>query len=213
MKLIDIVKQLQREGHSVEYRVRSDGGIIITKINDTKFKTIPEGNRLARAMTGIALSPARAVQTQSNIIKFIKGHKKPQEKVSENLRKMLSKAQRLWRKNQIGGTARPTMRKVRWRLINEGMTSAQDYLENMTKYAEGIANRGSMYSLIARLERLTIQFPEYMDNIARLINKLLTMMSTFKEDWIHASLEIIYDIEEYRMNIEDGLYQLKKMWK
>ena len=37
-KMIDVVKMLRLQGHDVQYRKRSDGGILITKIDGQSFK-------------------------------------------------------------------------------------------------------------------------------------------------------------------------------
>jgi hypothetical protein len=58
IKTIDVVRILQSAGHSVQWRKRTDGGIIITSIDGVKYKAA-EGNKIAREMTGLALGENR----------------------------------------------------------------------------------------------------------------------------------------------------------
>ena len=75
MKLIDIVETLQSEGHRVKYRIRTDGGLIITSIDGKKFSSLTEGNRTARSMVvGGELSFARSEQVHFNVRRYIKGN-------------------------------------------------------------------------------------------------------------------------------------------
>ena len=61
MTLRQIATQLQKAGHQITYRTRSDGGILITSIDGQRFKGA-SGNILARKMTGQELSSSRGMQ-------------------------------------------------------------------------------------------------------------------------------------------------------
>ena len=61
MTIRDVVKELKSLGNDVEFVVRADGGIRITKINGQRFKG-SKGNQIAREMTGQVLSERRAIQ-------------------------------------------------------------------------------------------------------------------------------------------------------
>ena len=40
MKLINLINQMRRDGFKINYRIRTDGGVIITSINGVKFTTL-----------------------------------------------------------------------------------------------------------------------------------------------------------------------------
>lgn len=144
MRMIEIVAQLVSKGHKVKYRVRNDGGIIITQIDKKKFTRAGSGNLVAREMTGVRLSEARRVQTQYNVQHYIKltksyTHKASSLNDSEELKKLTRKVQRYWNKRKIVGEGKVTIRKVRWTQQHKGVEVAKLYLENRLQYAKGYA--------------------------------------------------------------------------
>ena len=62
MKMIEIVRELQAKGHTVDFYVRRDGGILIKRIDGETFHTGASGNARARQLLGETLSEARAKQ-------------------------------------------------------------------------------------------------------------------------------------------------------
>ena len=209
MKLIDIVEQLQKEGHSVEWRKRSDGGIIITAIDEKKFKSLSEGSKEARKIVGANLSEKQIQQRVQNVNKYIKGRKKPKKLKNqtfiEQIKKELRKAQRIWRQQNTGGGAKPSMPKVRWRIEHEGEEEAIRYVMRMQKYAQGIAWEDNVLHLCSRIGRLKMGFPSYSQRIEEIISKILLKIDTFRDEWIPAINDTLYKIEEGTMLIEDGL--------
>ena len=209
MKLIEIVEQLQKEGHSVEWRKRSDGGIIITAIDGKKFKSLSEGNKEARKIVGATFSEKQMQQRVQNVNKYIKGRKKPKkiEKQTfiDQIKKELRKAQRIWRKQNTGGGAKPSMPKVRWRIEHEGEEEAMRYVLRMQKYAQGIAWEDNVIHLCSRIERFKMGFPSYSQRIDRIISKIMSKIDSFRDEWIPAINDILYKIEEGTMLIDDGL--------
>ena len=86
MTIREIIIQLQKEGKKVKWRQRTDGGILITEINNMKFKGA-KGNAEARKIVGVELSEARIKQTQFNVKKYIEGKK--EKTIDEALKKKL----------------------------------------------------------------------------------------------------------------------------
>jgi len=163
MTLLQVVKQYVAEGHKVGYRVRSDGGIIITSVDGMKFTKVGEGNRYLRTVTGANLSAARMEQTKYNVAKFIKLDKsKGQKKASSkgdtvDLKKLTKKVQREWRKNATVGEGKVTIRKVRWYAKEHGEAYARDYLERRMKYSQGWAYEENVYYWEGRLKKLGLK--------------------------------------------------------
>ena len=64
MTLRQVVNQLETQGVKVTFRVRPDGGIVVTSINGQKYDS-RTGNAVARSMAGVALSEGQRAQRRA----------------------------------------------------------------------------------------------------------------------------------------------------
>lgn len=163
MRMIEIVAQLISQGHKIKYRVRTDGGIIITQIDKRKFTRAGSGNVVAREMTGVRLSEARRVQTQYNVEHYIKLTKSHPHKASSlnddyELKKLTRKVQRYWNTRKVVGEGKVTIRKVRWLQQHKGVEEAKLYLANRLHYAQGYAYSENVLFWSKVLERIGVQY-------------------------------------------------------
>jgi len=192
MTLIEIVKELQTRGNAVEWRKRSDGGIIITQINGVKYSGA-SGNVAGRSIVGATLSVARVKQLEFNVNKYIRNMKKPQKSSFDtdiDLLKMLKKAQRLWNKNRVRSMGKITKRKLRYYYKTEGRQKAVAYLESRIRYAHGLAYPENVDWLVERIRRLA---NEYQSNeLMALADKIFANRMNFKEAWIEPCYQSIY---------------------
>lgn len=188
MTMREVVKQIESQGHLVKFRIRTDGGILITSIDGMKFSGA-KGNSFARGMIGVTLSEARAVQTAKNVQKYIK-----KKQLTEDLKKEIRKVQRKWRKNKIKAKGKVTTKKVRWNLENLGEKEARKKLRQMEKYAEGIAYSENVEWLAQRIESFSRKFPEHSQKFQNLADKVRNLTSTFKEDWIDPINQLLYEL-------------------
>ena len=60
--LRNLIQELIKEGHEIEYRERTDRGLVVTSIDGVKYKG-KKGNQVVRSLTGASLS--RAARTVS----------------------------------------------------------------------------------------------------------------------------------------------------
>ena len=173
----EMIDELRKLGYEVQSRKRSDGGYIITKINGMTF-TGAKGNTYARSVLGVELSSARAEQLSFNVQKYIKGTKKPKDKLSEELNKELRSVQRAWRKKGI--KARITKKKLRWHLKQGGEKEAREYLQKMRRYGSGYA-----------YEENVIYLAQYIRNVAKKVNDKELQEATYKTaDYIESKKDV-----------------------
>ncbi len=100
VKLIDVVKLLKMRGHTIQYRVRNDGSIRITRLDGVSYIG-SQGNAAARSIAGVTLSESRKRQLQD--IKTEKGtfgHKRKSQ-LPEEVMKKVRRVQRIWKKNRV----------------------------------------------------------------------------------------------------------------
>ena len=199
MNLIDIIKLLQKEGHSVQYYHRKDGGYVITRIDGQGFSG-KSGNIRARAMTGQVLSQARSVQLSR--IRLPKGKKatKKAPLPSEVLKEM-RKVQKAWRKNHpdISGTI--STRGVRYQLEHYGKEKTLLSLDKAYRYTQGYAYIDNVNWLIQKIENdLTKVYSQEMQNV---VDKIKEKALDFKEEWISQVYEVVYEWEKGTLDADE----------
>ena len=203
MNVFKMIQELEKMGFKVNARRRTDGGWIITKINDMSFSGA-SGNQYARQVLGVELSQARIEQTSFNVSKYIKGFKKPKDQIDEELIKELRKVQRIWRKNKVG--ARITKRKLRWHLKEGGRGEAREYLQKITRYGQGFAYAENVEYLAKYIEDIALGYitddKELQEASYKTANFIRTKMDSFKEEWISRVYSYWYEVREVR---EKGL--------
>lgn len=197
MTLLDVVKQYVSEGHKVNYRVRSDGGIIITSVDGMKFTRTGEGNRYLRQVTGANLSATRMQQTSYNVQKFIKlkegQHKASSKGDTMDLKKLTKKAQREWRKNKTVGEGKVTIRKVRWYQEHKGEEYTKDYLNRRMRYSQGWAYEENVYywaSVIEQQMKMQEEAQAMRRNATNIHQQLLENIHDVYYDWIEKKIPL-----------------------
>ena len=193
MSILEIIKILQQQGHSVEYSKRKDGGYIIRSIDGEHFSA-KSGNIRARAMTGAVLSEARAVQLAR--IRTPKGKRtKKREPIPEELLRALRKVQRAWRKKHptIEGTI--SKRGLRYQFETYGEEKALASLDKAFRYSQGYAYVDNVLHLIERI-RLDLGKLESSEMEA-VISLIEQKTLDFKEEWLSPIYSALYDWERF----------------
>ena len=210
MKVEEMIKQLEAMGFKVTSRHRSDGGMIITKINNMTF-TGASGNQYARKVLGVELSQARIEQTQYNVQKFIKGATK-KKALDEDMKKELKRVQRQWRKKGVKGQV--TAKKVKQHIAESGKEEAKAYLGKMERYGQGLAYESNVEWLAKYTEdraRGYLIDDEIQNKLFDLAEFIRSKKETFKEAWISEVYHLLYEILEDSFNkakVEDNINKI-----
>lgn len=190
----ELVEALKKEGYKVKYRERTDGGILITEINNMRFGG-SHGNAKARQIIGVELSPARVEQARSNVIKLIKGKK--EKTLNDKMKAKLRKVQRTWKKNKTGGgKATITAKKVKYHIKTEGEKATEQYLDKMTRYAEGYAYMENVEYLAQYVEdtaKGVLTDDTLQNELYALAEYIRSIKDTFKEEWVERIYRAMYD--------------------
>ena len=190
------ILELRSRGYKIQYRRRSDGGVIVTKIGGQSF-TGADGNRVVREMTGVVLSEAQERQRQVNVKEYIAGHKKPKETITDQIRRETKRAQALWRKRglEAKGKGKIRMSTIRKRLKYRGAEETLASLKNIQRYAMGYAYAENVTLLANRIDALgKLESDEKtLELIAKVRNRILEMVDEFPEDLIEPINNIAYD--------------------
>lgn len=183
MKLIKVVDILAKQGLSVSYRYRSDGGISITYLAGVKYSG-SRGNMEARRIVGSKLSDKQIAQrakafSNSPII------------FDKEFQKQLKKTQRDMREHPSKHHGRISARLIKAKLKDESREDVLQHMKNLSLIARGIAYRGSVEALIGKIERLDLlsggtEFQEVINrlnaNIDRIPDKLISPLNSIGYD-------------------------------
>ena len=191
----EIIEELRKLGIKVDARKRTDGGWLITKINNMTF-TGSKGNQEARRILGVELSQARIEQTAANVTKYIK-----KEPLSKEMKKKIDKVQRTWRKNKVGGKAKITTKKVRRHIKEHGEAEAKEYLRKMSRYGEGIAYEDNVEYLAKYAEDVGRVFDDrgstdMANEFYKLADYIRSIKDHFREEWIWPSYQDLYFVRD-----------------
>lgn len=216
MLLKDIIKDLIDTGFEIEYRIRQDGGLLITKINGVSFKGA-SGNARARQIAGVQLSEAQISQRSFNVRKYIKGYKHPKDKFDDDLKAAVKRVQYQWRKNKVHG--RITMRKAREHFKHEGKRGVLEYLSKMERYGKGFAYEENVRWLSNYTRNVAEGLGLNGEQQARakyieLAQFILNIAERFREEWIMKVYSYLYEVRDsgyngnYALNLLPTIYSI-----
>ena len=194
MNVRELIAELKEQGYKVKFRERTDGGIIITEINNMKFKGA-SGNAEARRIVGVSISPARMTQLKHNVDKYIKGKK--EKTLDDEMKAKLKKVQKAFRKNKVGGgKATISAKKVKYHIKTEGRKATESYLEKASRYAEGYAYMENVEYLANYVEDMakgTLIDDDLQNELYALADYIRSKKQIFKEEWIEKIYRAMYD--------------------
>ena len=216
MRVIDIIKELQKQGNAITYRKRNDGGYIITQINGRHYKGA-SGNNIARDMIGdkAQMSSSMLTQRKSNVERFIKiprtkTGKKKRAKVVETLtkeeKKKIRELQNLAKKSKMksgvdtGTISRLSARKYKKKF---GSSMLKIELDKRIRYYQGYAYTDNVQSIIDRLSRTLMMFQnkkKIQKMITASIYHLNVNLKNVKEMYINSIYQKIYELEKIKSN-------------
>lgn len=201
MKLENIVKELRSEGHTINFRRRKDGGIIVLEVDGKRFQGA-SGNNYVRSFKGkYALSDKALTARRKNVSTYIKDFKskKPQYykfrkayniKQHPDIMKQLRRVQRLARMGEAGTI---TKDKLRRKIMEEGEDAARAYLNEREMYYRGYANEGIILEVYNRLKRVFDN--EALNDYEALLERFGGGYGIITEAQIKELLNALYDYD------------------
>lgn len=198
MTMIEVVRELQKQGHDVEYYVRKDGGILVRKIDGQKYPTGASGNTIARQMVGAEISSARVTQ-----LKFAmrqRGKRQVKIDAPDPLKEYFKQVKKKWNKafKAKGGKPHPAgylpWNKIKRILKEEGEEAAFARLAEAEKYASGIAYYENVRILAAFIEDAGSKYnSKELLNLAELLRE---NAYSIKEATIYNAYQVLYKLDK-----------------
>ena len=181
MTLKNIVKNLNKTGHNITYRVRTDGGIVVTSVDGIKTKIV-EGNRIVRNLANTPISQKRSIQTQRNITeKIIK------PAIDRKISNTLHSAQRLLKNSNV--KMKLTTKRLRENIDLVGEEEAYNHINRIKRYLQGYAYEENVDNL-KNIIKHDFRKSKLRDEIIERIEK---NKKKFKERDLQEILELQYN--------------------
>ena len=206
----EVVQELRKSGHKIKYKVRKDGGILITSIDGVKYKGAA-GNTMARAMLGERASLSKKRMTQLKIIKPTKG-RKPKIPLPQAIEEKVKTVQKLYNKNKVPiEQGRITKKLIRDIIEKEGKQAAYTKLERAEKYASGFATSSTIQALLdyigSTMELVSNEDKKLLEDLKV---DILLNEDSIKDEWIKPAYDVLYDINKGR-DIRDVVMEVRRI--
>lgn len=208
MTVREIANELTKRGYKVEYRPRSDGGILITKINGVSYRGAA-GNKFARTIIGDEAQLSASRKTQLKIIKPKKGPRAKKDLLSESMKSKIEAVQKIYNKNKVPiSQGRITRRLIRKIIQEEGEKSAIKKLGQAARYATGYAVSKVVEALVDEVNRVA----DLLDSQALydLADEIKAHDGSILDEWIKPAYDELYELNKGK-DIRDVITNVKRI--
>lgn len=196
MTIAEIIQELQREGHSVTYYVRKDGGMLIRSIDGETFSGA-HGNARARAMVGTSISQAREAQ-----LKFAMRQRGKLKKVDlpDYIKQEFTKVKKKWNKAFKAKEGKPhpagyfSKNRIKRIYKEQGEEEAMRRIHEAENYASGIAYSKNVEHLADYIRMTADQLDS--DELRNLADLIMRFAWTIREEWIYPAYQELYKLNQ-----------------
>ena len=194
--MIEVVQQLQRQGHSVSYYVRKDGGILIKKIDGMNFPSGASGNAYARQLTGATISEARTKQ-----LKYAtRQHVRKKMSIDDEIDKEYKRVKKKWDKAFKAKEGKPHHAgyfgkgRIEYTIKHHGKKEALRRIREAERYASGIAYSKNVAILSTFVRNAGIQYNS--EELIQLANDIDENAYAIREEWIDKAYDALYKLDK-----------------
>lgn len=194
MTMMEVVRQLQAEGHEVDYYVRKDGGILVKKIDGERYPSGASGNARARQLAGASISEARVKQlkyaTRQRTIK------KPS--LDDAIEKEYQRVKKKWNKAFKSKKGKPHPAgyfgrgRIQYAIDHYGKEEALRRIREAERYASGIAYSKNVQILAQFIQSAGEQYQS--QELIKLAKDLVDNAYTIQEEWIAPAYDELYKL-------------------
>lgn len=194
MTMMEIVKQLQDQGHEVEFYIRKDGGILVRRIDAEKYPSGSSGNKRARQIVGATLSEAR-----SNQLKYATRQRKVKmPSLDDEIEKEYKRVKRKWNRvfKAKDGKPHPAgyfgRSRIKYAIEHYGKAEALRRIKEAERYASGLA-----YSKNVEILAMFISDAGTKNQSQELLNLAEDVRANayaIRDEWIEPAYQELYKL-------------------
>ena len=195
LTMIKVVAELQAQGHTIEYYVRKDGGILIKSIDGKKY-TGATGNAVARTMAGASISEARTKQLKHITEKRVKARKRRRPPLPEKIKTEFERVKKIWNKRFKAKEGKPhpagyfDKSRIQYSLDHYGEAEALRRISEAERYATGYAYSKNIKILSDFVREAGVMYQS--QDLIQLADDILENSYSIKEDWIYPAYQELY---------------------
>lgn len=195
MTMREVVRQLQSQGHSIDFYVRKDGGILIRSIDGQRFQGA-KGNILARQLVGVKISEARSAQLK--YATRARRVKKPS--LDDEVRKEFERVKKKWNKAFKARNGKPHpagyfgWKRIKYAIENYGKEEALKRIREAEKYASGIAYAKNVEILARYIQSVGEALSS--EDLIELAQDLIENAYAIQEAWIAPAYDQLYKLNQ-----------------
>ena len=193
MTMIQVVRQLQSQGHSIIFHVRSDGGILIRSIDGMHYSGA-KGNAVARQMVGVEISKAR--EKQLKYATRARRIKRPA--LDDELEREYKRVKKLWSKAFKSKKGEPHQAgyfgktRIKYALEHYGREEALRRIREAERYASGIAYSKNVEQLAYFIQSVADLY--HSPELEKLAKDLVDNAYSIKDEWIKPAYDELYKL-------------------
>ena len=193
--MIQVVRQLQSQGHVIDFYVRKDGGILVKNIDGMKFPSGATGNAYARSLLGVNISEAR----KSQLKYATRVRTKPVKvQVDDAVKEEYKRVKKIWTKafKSKGGKPHPAgyfgWQRIKRAYKQYGKAEALRRISEAEKYATGIAYSETVRILASFIMEAGNKYGS--SDLVKLSEDLVANAYTIKDEWIKPAYDELYKL-------------------
>ena len=194
MTMMEVVRQLQAEGHEVDYYVRKDGGILVKKIDGERYPSGASGNARARQLAGAPISEARMKQ-----LKYATRQRKARKpSLDDAIEKEYQRVKRKWNKAFKSKKGKPHPAgyfgrgRIQYAIEHYGKEEALRRIREAERYASGVAYSKNVQILAQFIQSAGEQYQS--QELIKLAKDLVDNAYTIQEEWIAPAYDELYKL-------------------
>lgn len=196
MTMMEVVRQLQAQGHEVDFYVRKDGGILVRNIDGERYPSGASGNARARQMVGASISEARISQ-----LKYAtRARKVKKPSLDDAIKKEYDRVKKKWNKafKAKGGKPHPAgyfgWNRIKYAVEHYGKEEALRRIREAERYASGIAYAKNVEILAQYIKSVGDQLNS--QELVKLSDDLIANAYSIKEEWIKPAYDELYKLNQ-----------------
>ena len=196
MTMMEVVQQLQAQGHQVDFYVRKDGGILVRNIDGERYPSGASGNARARQMVGASISEARVSQ-----LKYAtRARKVKKTSIDDEIKKEFNRVKKKWNKafKAKGGKPHPAgyfgWNRIKYAVEHYGKEEALRRIREAERYASGIAYAKNVEILAQYIKSVGDQLNS--QELVKLSEDLIANAYSIKEEWIKPAYDELYKLNQ-----------------
>lgn len=194
MTMMEVVRQLQAEGHEVDYYVRKDGGILVKKIDGERYPSGASGNARARQLAGASISEARVKQ-----LKYATRQRRVKKpSLDDAIEKEYQRVKKKWNKAFKSKKGKPHPAgyfgrgRIQYAIDHYGKEEALRRIREAERYASGVAYSKNVQILAQFIQSAGEQYQS--QELIQLAKDLVDNAYTIQEEWIAPAYDELYKL-------------------